>query len=324
MAPVDLVQRGSFSSQDEAEVTEFIRQTYADNTSRFAPIRNGARFAARTHDTPVLGSDRLRTTIDYSGTTEQGFTDLVFFVVHAGTVRVTSADHDVLVAPGDTAVYPLRVPISFAMHGFDVTTVRLSADRVRQVAAETTGIAPDRLAFHALTPASPPLHRYWRSLVGVVGGALSDPASPLGSPLLAEDLARTVATAALHVFPNSTMTRQHVPGPGAVAPATVRRAAAHIEEHAHLPLSLAEIADAAGTSPRALQYGFRRHLGTTPLGHLRRVRLHRAHRELQAADPRAGDGVAVVAARWGFSNPGRFAAAYRDEFGVPPSRTLRG
>ena len=56
-----------------------------------------------------------------------------------------------------------------------------------------------------------------------------DPESPLGSPLLAEDLARTLATAALHTFPNSTMTQQHVPGPGDVAPATIRRAVAHID-----------------------------------------------------------------------------------------------
>ncbi|MFY0407402.1 helix-turn-helix domain-containing protein [Solicola sp. PLA-1-18] len=53
------------------------------------------------------------------------------------------------------------------------------------------------------------------------------------------------------------------------------------------------------------------------------MRLERAHEELQRADPTRGDTVAAVAARWGFANPGRFAARYRSTFGVLPSHTLR-
>ncbi|VVJ21644.1 Uncharacterised protein [Amycolatopsis camponoti] len=30
-----------------------------------------------------------------------------------------------------------------------------------------------------------------------------------------------------------------------------------------------------------------------------------------------------MAYRWGFSNPGRFAADYRHAYGLPPSHTLR-
>lgn len=319
----DLVQRSSFSSEDDAEVTEFIRRTYAENRSRFAPIRNGARFSALTHDTPVIGADRVRTSIDYAGTSTEGFDDFVFFVVHGGSVQVNARGADTTAAGGDVAFYPLGVPIEFVMHGFDVTTVRLPANRIQQVAEDTTGVAAAELRFHDITPVSTSMHRYWRSLVGLVGGALMDSASPLSSPLLAEDMARTVATAALHTFPNTTMSRQHVPGPGAVTPAAVRRAVAHIEAHAHLPLQLSEIAAAAGTSARALQYGFRRHLDTTPLAYLRRHRLELARRDLHGADPARGDTVAAVATRWGFTNPGRFAAAYRAAYGVLPGETLR-
>ncbi|MFB9895286.1 helix-turn-helix domain-containing protein [Planobispora takensis] len=48
------------------------------------------------------------------------------------------------------------------------------------------------------------------------------------------------------------------------------------------------MARAVGTSPRAVQYAFRRHLGTTPTGYLRRARPERAHRDLQAAGPATG------------------------------------
>lgn len=322
-AHAGLVQRASFSSRDEAEVTSFISRMYAENSSRFAPIRNGAQFSAATHDTPVVGADRVRTSIDYSGTSDSGFDDYVFFVVHSGSVHVGSRVDSTTAAPGDVSFYPLGVPIDFAMHEFDVTTVRLPHDRMDRVAEELMAVPPAELTFHGITPVSPSMHRYWRSLLRLVSGALMDVASPLESPLIADDLARTVAVAALHTFPNTAMTRHHVAGPGAVGPATVRRAVAYIDAHAHLPVQLSEIAAAAGTSPRALQYGFRRHLGTTPLGYLRRVRLELARRDLQRADPTQGDTVAAIAASWGFTNPGRFATAYHAAYGVLPAQTLR-
>lgn len=318
------VQRTSFASSDEDEITSFIRQTYGENRSRFARVRDGARFSARTHDVAQIGADRVWTSIDGDGRSEEGFSDWVFFVVHAGSVTVRSRVGETVSRAGDVACYPLGTPVEFAMRGFDVTTVRLSSRRVARVAEELTGTPADLLVLHRTTPVSPEMTRYWRALTGLVAGALSDPDSPLGSPVLADDLARTVATAVLHTFPNSTMTRQHVPGPGAAAPATVRRAVAYLEENAHRPVQLSEVADAVGTSARALQYAFRRHLDTTPLAHLRRVRLERTRQDLREADPTRGDTVAAVAARWGFTNTGRFAAAYRAAYGVTPAETLRG
>jgi AraC-like DNA-binding protein len=127
----------------------------------------------------------------------------------------------------------------------------------------------------------------------------------------------------LSTFPNTTMTRPPAPGPGHVAPAAIRRAMAHLEAHAHLPVDLREVAAAAGTSARALQYGFRRHLDTTPTRYLRRVRLERAHRDLQAGDPTRGNTVAAIAARWGYAHPGRFSVDYRHAYGCSPNETLR-
>ena len=76
----------------------------------------------------------------------------------------------------------------------------------------------------------------------------------------------------------------------------------------------------AGRAP--VQYTFRRHLGVTPVEYLRRVRLDRAHRDLQAADP-AVDTVTAIAGRWGFTHAGRFSTAYKREFGTASSETLR-
>jgi transcriptional regulator GlxA family with amidase domain len=124
-------------------------------------------------------------------------------------------------------------------------------------------------------------------------------------------------------FPNITMTVPYLPGPGWVAPAAVSRAAAFIEAHASQPVTLDQIAAAAGVSGRTLQYAFRRHFGTTPTGYLRRIRLERAHAELGDADPAAGITVGAVGRRWGWASPSQFTAAYQRRFGVLPSHTLR-
>jgi transcriptional regulator GlxA family with amidase domain len=132
-----------------------------------------------------------------------------------------------------------------------------------------------------------------------------------------------VAAMALTVFPNTTMRLGYVPGPGRVAPAALRRAVAYIEEHAAEPVTTSDIAEAARVTPRVLQAVFRRHYGATPTGYLRRVRLERAHRDLQAAAPATGETVSAIAARWGFGHAARFTGLYREQYGVLPSRTLR-
>ncbi|NJQ04775.1 helix-turn-helix transcriptional regulator [Streptomyces lonarensis] len=104
---------------------------------------------------------------------------------------------------------------------------------------------------------------------------------------------------------------------------TLRRAMAFIDENAHRDIGLADIAAASFVTPRAAQYAFSRHAGTTPLAYLRQVRLAGAHAALRSGGPGATS-VTSVAAEWGFPHPGRFAALYRGTYGVPPSATLYG
>jgi transcriptional regulator GlxA family with amidase domain len=95
-----------------------------------------------------------------------------------------------------------------------------------------------------------------------------------------------------------------------------------MEEHAADDIGLADITDAAGIGARGLQIAFRRHVDVTPLEYLRRIRLDRAHRELQAAGP-ADATVGTIASRWGFPHHGNFSALYLRTYGRSPSMTLR-
>jgi transcriptional regulator GlxA family with amidase domain len=89
-----------------------------------------------------------------------------------------------------------------------------------------------------------------------------------------------------------------------------------------MPPTVEDIAEATGLSVRTLQEGFRRFLDTTPMSHLREVRLRHVREELAAADPTSTT-VTETATRWGFLHSGRFSAQYHQRFGELPSVTLR-
>jgi transcriptional regulator GlxA family with amidase domain len=87
------------------------------------------------------------------------------------------------------------------------------------------------------------------------------------------------------------------------------------------PLTVRELARAAGVSPRTLYRAFASHCGEPPVARLRRERLEGVRRHLLGAGPR--ETVTSVALDWGFAHLSRFAGHYARCFGERPSETLR-
>jgi AraC-like DNA-binding protein len=104
-------------------------------------------------------------------------------------------------------------------------------------------------------------------------------------------------------------------------PASLAQALGWLGTRLDEPIELATLAAAAGVRPRTLEAHFKRHLGTTPLGWVRRTRLARARQQLLAAGAEAS--VTGIAVANGFNQLGRFAAQYRRRFGELPSQTLK-
>lgn len=142
------------------------------------------------------------------------------------------------------------------------------------------------------------------------------------TPLLADASAQYLATTLLVTFPHELIPDGRSPyRPGRDAhPQTVRRAMAYVNSHPDEPLTVGDMAAAAGVGPRALQIAFRRHLNITPRQYLRRVRLDLARRDLLAGTYPT---VAETAMRWGCGSQSRFAALYRSAYGESPVQTLR-
>ena len=84
---------------------------------------------------------------------------------------------------------------------------------------------------------------------------------------------------------------------------------------------LGAIARDACVSPRTLEAAFKRQFGLSPLAYARRQRLLAARAALR--DPACTLSVTQVALAHGFVHLSRFAAQYRQAFGVSPSDTLR-
>ena len=101
-------------------------------------------------------------------------------------------------------------------------------------------------------------------------------------------------------------------------PEAVRRARAFVDTRYPEPLDLARLGRAAGVAPKHLGKLFQRHLGTTPLRYLWRVRT------TQGAGLSAETGLSAgeIAERVGFQNAFHFSRLVRQAFGVPP-RQLR-
>jgi len=164
-------------------------------------------------------------------------------------------------------------------------------------------------------PTSAYVHRLARQMAREVGHGLPLLDSRAGRERLAELLATTL----LMGQPNNYLDRLRAPVRPA-APYYVRRAEEYIAANAARAVTMSELSQVTGVSTRAIQTGFRRFRQTTPMTHLREVRLARVREELLGGGCRT---VTDVAMRWGFSSLGRFAAAYREAYGEPPSQTLR-
>ena len=100
----------------------------------------------------------------------------------------------------------------------------------------------------------------------------------------------------------------------------IKRALEVIAERAYEPLTVAELQQLSGATPRTLRYAFEEEFGMSPKQYLQAYRLNQARRLLSG--PEKATTVSDAANAWGFWHMGQFAADYRKMFGERPSETL--
>lgn len=262
--------------------------------------------------------------IDYGAEFEVRVDTLGFHLIQiplAGCTMFTSGNRKVTATP-QTA----------AMTGADSLWMRYSVGNPRLMVQVTPALLRDRLELARRVGFVVPLSsgatlditrgpgRTWRSLVDVIiadlerDGALTTGSLATNALELAivDGFIATLADQNDQTDPASSQRTPHE--------RLIKRAARLIDDHCAEPLGTPDIAEAIGTSMRALQAGFREHLNTTPMGYLRRARLARLREALKDG---SATSVTEAAARWGLTHLGRVSADYRAAFGESPRETLQ-
>jgi transcriptional regulator GlxA family with amidase domain len=222
--------------------------------------------------------------------------------------------------PGRGAVLPPTEAFTMRWSGnLDLFAVKISTAVVERTVESVLGYPPDEavrfaVAFDVTSSAG----RRWLRSVAMLRDALDEGAPDLVVRPLEELIVGQLLAAQPHNF-----TDRLDGSPRPARPRVLRRVIECIEADPAAPHTVADLALVVGTSARSLQAAFAENLGLSPMAYLRRVRLARAHEDLQAAVSGGGQSVADIAFRWGFGHVPRFAAAYRERYGVPPSQTLR-
>ncbi|QYJ02992.1 AraC family transcriptional regulator [Nocardioides panacisoli] len=236
-------------------------------------------------------------------------------VPRSGVLEAQVSGAHVLSLDGQATVCPPDEPTRMIRWSADCAIVGMRIDR-SYLADDVTalvGLAADSMP-RQLDLRSAEGQAWWGLLATLGSEALRNP-DLVANPTVARRMAATLTAALVTAcFPDE-------PGCGEARPRIVSRVYDAMEADPSRDWTAAEMAREAGVGIRRLQQGFRRYAGTTPTHALQEIRLARVHDDLLAG---ATDTVADAAYRWGFTHLGRFAAAYRAAYGVPPSATLRG
>jgi AraC-like DNA-binding protein len=318
------VERAELVTKDMGLIADMIGRLYVEHAAMFRcddPAQVDGKVRSATVNGLKAGLLRYGG-FEYDAVIEPADAPTAVTVTR-GSGTMTSAREEHCFTRGGAFMLPADLTSAALLRDSGFALLRVPWPAVRSLAEERTSLPATDLRFEAIAPVSAERQAMWASTAKFVCAQLVTSGSTEISPLMAHELTRMAATVMLETFPSTAMTALYVPGPGWVPPDAVRRAAAFIEAHADQPVTLADIAAAAGVTGRALQSAFCRSYDTTPVGYLRQARLERAYTELRDADAAAGVTVAAVARRWGWTSPSQFAAAYQRRFGEPPSRTLR-
>lgn len=242
----------------------------------------------------------------------------------AGQSEVSQGRERIQCGPDRASVVPVNRVVDFQIGaGTPHLFVCIARDRMQShlrsmLARPVTEPVRFDLGMNLTTPPA----RSWRKSVDLFLDEIDGGGPMLDQPLVLREMERLLLSQLLLAQPSNYSELLHDEQRRGTAPRAIRRAAELMEAHAHEPLIVEDIAEAVGLSVRALQEGFRRFLDTTPMTHLREVRLRRVRKELAAADPTSTT-VTETALRWGFLHAGRFSARYHERFGELPSATLR-
>lgn len=310
----ELANDHRFSTRDPEAAQDWLSQVYGSYRSlRLDGPVDAFRYDHRTIDCGSFTTSFGRHGLAVRNTVEPIDDRIMVVHVIGGGGTLATGSGDIAAGPGDVFAIDASGIVDLTWSNLTSINVRMSRAAFSRVASDLTGAVP---RFDVALPRDRGAAQRWRQLIRYAN-EFAGTAVHTDCTLATPEVFRLLVASTVESFPA-------VPVPdrtGVASTAAVRRAVEFMQYNAGSDIDLVDIAAAAAVGPRALQRAFRRTLDTTPLAHLRTLRLQRAHAELATQPP--GATVASIARRWGFHHAGRFAADYQRTFGVTPQQTLR-
>lgn len=251
----------------------------------------------------------------------QGTSFHIGFVIR-GSVAVRSRGHDVSTRPfvagntiGSLEQFSVNVSPETITHTLDLPHELLTR-QAEALFGKRVDTTPSACAVDLRSDAGCALVRNARSVFSEALWFESTRLSGLAVASFTELLANLILAT---TFPRLCSEQDsEVADPGQNA---TKRARQFLDDFAHEPVRISQLAEVTGVSVRSLQQRFQKEFGCSPLQYLIARRLELAHERLSS--PMRADTVTSVAAECGFMNLGKFASRYRIRYGVLPSETLK-
>jgi AraC-like DNA-binding protein len=243
-------------------------------------------------------------------------TELVVVHVRNGSAVLQNGEHETTLSAGGLGLIPIDARAQLQTSSAELELFSLPPAPL----ARLLGVSKHAVQLHAprITPRSPELAEYLRRVGHLLTTAVFGVPEVYGRDLVRVQTIDTFTAVIVEAFELTNRSEDATDRDAAV----MRRALAELRTHLADPVSIPEVAEAAGVSVRGLQLIFQRQLGVSPLLHLRTLRLEAARQAL-IEEAGAGTTVADIARRFGYSNGGRFSTHYRDAFGESPAESLQ-
>lgn len=323
-APLPLSRFELLHTTDPDQASQALTEAFCPH--QLTPLDHGRQFDTRFHATG--DGDVGLCYLDFGGCVWGSAREIekvhVVGIPLAGHGELSRGRDRIQYGPGDASVPPVDQAITFQIGaGTPHLFVCIARDRMEShLRSMLDRPVTKPVRFDLGMDLTAPPARSWRKTVGLLLDEIDGDGQILDQPLVMREMERLILSQLLLAQPSNYSELIHGEQRRGTAPRAIRHASELIEGHAAEPLIVEDIAEAVGISVRALQEGFRRFLDTTPMAHLREIRLQHVREELTTADP-ASTTVTETALRWGFPHAGRFSARYRRRFGESPSATLR-
>jgi AraC-like DNA-binding protein len=303
-----------------------------DDASKFEAFRDTLAF---------LGSTRLQCLRWYG---QSGFETLISrppdyqAILHiplAGGFDAESGSTRVSVRPGQMLLVSTTGSIRRQWQGdCELLNIALEREQLERALARDLGVALEApLAFQPLALTDLDAAASLVSLIDTAWRDLTSEHPLFNQPPLGQQAERLLHGLLLKTLPHNYSDRMDQAGSDS-GPLYVRRVEAYIRRHAHEPVTLDDLVAVSGASSRSLHYGFRLYRGTTPMKHLKRVRLALARESLAREalarvssdeEPRPlGGAVTRIALDCGYRSLSQFSRDYKACFGESPLETLQG